>query len=220
MSGTRSVVSFGNALAHAAGSEGLGFLHQGPRLAHPFATLLSPFPKYLAALRRPMDGAIGTRCVDIAWEPSSLDPLVAPRKSRDLRGSTNQRCVRSTSAQSSNPVGHPDPFGFRVPARCRGEPVRTAFHDAVARFGGRHGLLDRAFSSHRAFRRQAATSDVPVAPRGSPCPPEGERGDTSLRRDRLTPHLVKDASLPRPETPSPFASHQSLGGSWVMQHDT
>jgi hypothetical protein len=47
--------------------------------------------------------------------------------------------------------------------------VRTAFHDDVARFGGFLGLLDRAFSSHRAIKTRAPTSDVPVAPREFAC---------------------------------------------------
>jgi hypothetical protein len=40
---------------------------------------------------------------------------------------------------TSNPNGHPDRVGFRalsLALRQAGEPVRTAFHDAVARFGG------------------------------------------------------------------------------------
>jgi hypothetical protein len=106
-------------------------------------------------------------------------------------------------------IGHPDPFGFRAPARCRGEPVRTAFHDAVARFGGQPGLLRRAFSSHGALRRRQP-------PLTSLSRPEQHAGSSerprahSLRQDRLTTHFVKDAPLPRPETPSPFRGTNRL----------
>jgi len=61
--------------------------------------------------------------------------------------------------------GHPDQVGFRALTSCLAasrRAGRTAFHDAVARFGGfGHASVERFFSSRALFFR--ATSDVPVA---------------------------------------------------------
>jgi len=61
--------------------------------------------------------------------------------------------------------GHPDLVGFRALTSCLAasrRAGRTAFHDAVARFGGfGHASVERFFSSRALFFR--ATSDVPVA---------------------------------------------------------
>jgi hypothetical protein len=63
--GTRAVVSFNNMLAHAAGSEGLGFdtLVLDSRTRSRRSPLRTPC---LTAFRGPLAIAIGTRCVDIA----------------------------------------------------------------------------------------------------------------------------------------------------------
>lgn len=91
--------------------------------------------------------------------------------------------------------------------RQAGGPGRTAFHDAVARFGGRAaGSVERFTLAERGCFR--ATSDVPVAlPRGS-------------AEDRLTSHGVNRTWLPRPGAPSSFMTRQLLGGPQTMQHNT
>jgi hypothetical protein len=127
----------------------------------------------------------------------------------DPRGSTNQRCVRPTSAQSSNPSGTLIRSASALPLVAEGNRCGRRFHDAVARFGGQPGLLRRAFSSHGALRRRQP-------PLTSLSRPEQHAGSSerprahSLRQDRLTTHFVKDAPLPRPETPSPFRGTNRL----------
>jgi hypothetical protein len=76
---------------------------------------------------------------------------------REVR-STKQRCVRPTSAHSLESIGHPDPRGDRP---FYG-PMRTAFHDAVARLPWSRLSLGAGvfFPPSRGTR---ATSDTPVA---------------------------------------------------------
>jgi len=103
--------------------------------------------------------------------------------------------------------------------------VRTAFHDAVARFGG--SVVARSGVVFPPSRFAETTSDTPVAIRPLNLP-EG-RSSRSFRRDQFTPHRVNDAELPRPGVPSPFsrwpiarqpARDRSLGVRGAMQHNT
>lgn len=94
--------------------------------------------------------------------------------------------------------------------------MRTAFHDVVARFG-----VSSSASHGRclpAERRDMDTSDAPVAhPRSRRSPWRETRSPE--RRDRFEARLVKDATLPRSEAPSPrlAADHSATGAT--MQHD-
>jgi len=63
---------------------------------------------------------------------------------REVR-STKQRCVRPTSAHSLESIGHPDPRGYQ----SFYGPVRTAFHDAVARLPWSRLSLGAGVSSRR-----------------------------------------------------------------------
>jgi hypothetical protein len=85
--------------------------------------------------------------------------------------------------------------------------VRTAFHDAVARFGGPGTRSERALSSRRVGAARA-TSDTPVALRTNALSIKNSRSPSS--QDRLTSHRVNDTELPRPRVPSPFASTLTL----------
>jgi hypothetical protein len=79
--------------------------------------------------------------------------------------------------------------------------VRTAFHDAVARFGG--SVVARSGVVFPPSRFAETTSDTPVAIRPLNLP-EGT-SSRSFRRDQFTPHRVNDGELPRPGVPSPFS---------------
>jgi len=127
------------ALTRSSNPRDGGFDPTDSRIAHPFATPALPTR---SASRRTNDRhPCGYRHAHVshgARELSLLDPPVAHSTCYHANGSTNQRCVRPTSAHPSNLDGHPDLVGFRVHfaiLRWVG-PVRTAFHDAVARFGG------------------------------------------------------------------------------------
>jgi hypothetical protein len=147
--GTRAVVSFNNVLAHAAGSEGLGFdtlvLDSRTRSRRSLSARLC-----LAAFRGPL-----ANCHRYAMRRHRVRAFVArsaggPPWPCDPRGSTNQRCVRPTSAQSSNPSGTLIRSASALPLVAEGNRCGRRFHDAVARFSGQPGLLRRAFSSHGA----------------------------------------------------------------------
>lgn len=83
--------------------------------------------------------------------------------------------------------------------------MRTAFHDAVARFGGPGTRSERALSSRRVGVARA-TSDTPVALRTIALTIKKTRSPSS--QDRLTSHRVNGTELPRPRVPSPFASRR------------
>jgi hypothetical protein len=79
--------------------------------------------------------------------------------------------------------------------------VRTAFHDAVARFGGRG-----CRSGGRclpAESRRLGTPLTPLSRLARPDRPAGPSGFAS-RRGRLAQHRVNDEELPRPGAPSPL----------------
>jgi len=86
--------------------------------------------------------------------------------------------------------------------------VRTAFHDAVARFGGVVSPRSSVVFSSRA-REFHATSDTPVALRLRP-PLLVEMRDEPKSQDRLATHDVNRTELPRPGMPSSFAQRRSL----------
>jgi hypothetical protein len=86
--------------------------------------------------------------------------------------------------------------------------VRTAFHDAVARFGG---------PGSRSNGRCLPVESEMLEPRLTPLSLFGTRAlaikksRSPSSQDRLTSHRVNDTELPRPRMPSPFASRRAPG---------
>jgi hypothetical protein len=131
-----------------------------PRLAHPFATSPLQPPASRDAGVDPLSLRVGT------WARRGHVRAPVARSAGGPRGLAttwiDETKIRTTDFCSSlESIGHPDRVGYCTLLRAA---VRTAFHDAVARFGGERSRLGRAFSSRRA-RCFRATSDVPVAAR-------------------------------------------------------
>jgi hypothetical protein len=120
---------------------------------------------------------------------------------RRLVRSTKQRCVRPTSAHSLESIGHPDRRGYQP---FYG-PVRTAFHDAVARLPWSRLSLGAGvfFPPSRGTR---ATSDTPVAFAAIRTARLRSRLNRFVGLDRLASWRVNATELPRPGVPSPFPS--------------
>jgi hypothetical protein len=94
--------------------------------------------------------------------------------------------------------------------------VRTAFHDAVARFGAATFARKRALSSRRVGQMRA-----PLALLSRSGRVRSETTRRSIRRGRFASHRVNDTELPRPGMPSPLGGTDCSGspGRCNTTHD-
>lgn len=98
-------------------------------------------------------------------------------------------------------------FCFRAPSPCDGEPMRTAFHDAVARFGGRDDL-GGAYSAHRAKIT---------------APPLTSLSHCDFSQRRRPNHLAQREPYVATPAGDAFALCRRIDRSirrWAMQHNT
>jgi hypothetical protein len=79
--------------------------------------------------------------------------------------------------------------------RVMGRPVRTVFHDTVARFGGADRRLPEDVVLERR-RARRSTSDVPVADPGCLACIFTRENHSESAEAASTPHIVKRAELP------------------------
>lgn len=122
----------------------------------------SPGSKHLAApfTRTASQRLVGSPFDEHAMRCHRLRALVTrsaggPPVPFDTHGSTNQRCVRPTSAHTLESISgtliRSATASPRLPLRAFGGPVRTTLHGIVARFGdSRSASENRALSSRRA----------------------------------------------------------------------
>jgi hypothetical protein len=161
MSGTRSVVSCEEHFRAHRNPRDSGFDPKDSRIAHLFATPPLLDPTHLTANRRPT--SCGYRYAQLSRRVRALVTRsagsLAARLATRTR-STNQRCVRPTSAHSLESIGHPDPLRYQSCSDRCGRRF-TASLRASRGLGSRS---ERAFSSRRVVMTRA-TSDTPVAAR-------------------------------------------------------
>jgi hypothetical protein len=170
MSGTRSVVSFDRRLRAHRTREAVALT---PRSPESRTRSRRPLSSTRLTSRSTADrhlGDTGTRSlsqrVRAIVTRSAGGPTHAFRRERDRRNrDAYDRLLPNPSNQSGTLICAVS-ASTPLPVRVECEPVRTAFHDAVARFGGPGSRSDGRFLPAESEMTRA-TSDTPVALRSS-----------------------------------------------------